>query len=495
MSQLRLRPAAIVLATVAASSWAASSVATGDAVPWPWGRAPSTSELVAAVAEADELHARERLEAYLEAAERGEDQGHIQVFQEWIDEGRYDLDRIFLFGDALFDHSFRFDDGFGGFGERRGLSRVHDGQRGGRDTYSCAGCHSRGGLNGAGSFTQNALLLGDGDRSSSALARNAPHVLGVGPVQVLGAEMTRLLDDLRREALERAALEQRTVNVELVAKGVSFGRLAARPDGTLDTSEVEGVDADLVVRPFGWKGDTARLRRFVEDAARIHFGIQSHVLAIQHEVDPDPANMGNGPWYDPDGDGVQRELEEGLLTAGAVYLAMLEAPVVLPPNDPSLRLRWAEGSALFDEVGCSSCHLRQLPMTNPRWTELPDTTDGPGVVVNVRSDGESPKTGGMVELFSDLKRHDMGPELADAFEGPSGIPAAHFLTRPLWGLAETAPFLHDGRATTLHEAIRLHGGEAAPSRDAYLALSEHDQRSVHVFLLSLTRAPKMRVPR
>jgi CxxC motif-containing protein (DUF1111 family) len=338
-------------------------------------------------------------------------------------------------------------------------------------------------------------LLGDGERASSALVRNPPHVLGVGPIQVLGDEMTRLLDDLRREALERAALEQRSVSVELVAKGISFGRLTARSDGTLETSEVEGVDADLVVRPFGWKGDTARLRRFIEDAARIHFGIQSHVLASEHQLDPDPARLGNGPWYDPDGDGVQRELEEGLLTAGAVYLAMLEAPVVLPPNDPTLRLRWAGGSALFDDTGCSSCHVRSLAMTSPRWTELPDTTTGLGVEVNVLRDGEHPKPSGMVELFSDLKRHDMGPELADAFESPSGIPRAHFLTRPLWGLAETAPFLHDGRATTLHDAIRLHGGEAAPSRDAYLALDEHDKRSLHVFLLSLTRAPKLRVPR
>jgi CxxC motif-containing protein (DUF1111 family) len=68
------------------------------------------------------------------------------------------------------------------------------------------------------------------------------------------------------------------------------------------------------------------------------------------------------------------------------------------------------------------------------------------------------------------------------------------LTRPLWGLAETAPYLHDGRAPTVHDAIVLHGGEAAAARDAYLALDERGRASVRVFLLSLSRQPKLFVP-
>jgi CxxC motif-containing protein (DUF1111 family) len=69
-----------------------------------------------------------------------------------------------------------------------------------------------------------------------------------------------------------------------------------------------------------------------------------------------------------------------------------------------------------------------------------------------------------------------------------------FLTRPLWGLAETAPYLHDGRAPTVHDAIVLHGGEATPARDAYLALEERDRASVRSFLTSLSRQPKLFVP-
>jgi CxxC motif-containing protein (DUF1111 family) len=69
-----------------------------------------------------------------------------------------------------------------------------------------------------------------------------------------------------------------------------------------------------------------------------------------------------------------------------------------------------------------------------------------------------------------------------------------FLTRPLWGLATTAPYLHDGRAPTVDDAIRLHGGEARAARDAYLALDESGRASIRVYLTSLTRAPKLFVP-
>ena len=124
------------------------------------------------------------------------------------------------------------------------------------------------------------------------------------------------------------------------------------------------------------------------------------------------------------------------------------------------------------------------------------------LVVDVAKDGDEPRvepryageqTPYLVHLFSDLKRHDMGAALATA--APQGtIPARVFLTRPLWGLAETAPYLHDGRAPTVHEAIVLHGGEATAARDAYLALDEPARASVRVFLTSLSRTPKLFVP-
>ena len=468
------------------------AAAEGDVVPWPRGVAPSTSELQESLSHAEALYALDRMEEFLEAAERGEDSEHMTIRQEDIDSGFADLARIFRVGDALFAHEFRNEDGLGNRADAP-IRRVHDGIRGGLDSYSCAGCHSLGGSNGAGSATQNAYLLGDGATIPSAVVRSAPHVLGVGVVQALGVEMTSDLQFQRDTALEAAVASGLSQTVELSTKGVSFGTLLVTPAGEVDSTKLVGVDDDLVVKPFGWKGDTARLRRFIEDAARVHFGIQSHPLALSYESTPNPELLGPGPWYDPDNDGRARELEDGTLTAGAVYLAMLESPIVLPPFDRVLRERWARGSEHFDAIGCTGCHVRTLNLTTGRWFELPDTTSGTGVELNLFRDGDAPRSTATVELFSDLKRHDLGEALADEIDHPAGIARSEFITRPLWGLADTAPFLHDGRATTLDEAIRLHGGEAASSASAYVDLGLEAQRDLHVFLLSLTRNPRLRI--
>ena len=280
----------------------------------------------------------------------------------------------------------------------------------------------------------------------------------------------------------------------MLFRSVSFGKLAVTPEGSVEYA-VEGVGADLVVRPFGWKGTVARLRRFVEDAARIHFGIQSTVLLENNRRRRDPAHLGAGTaWFDPDGDGKVRELEEGVLTAAACYLAMLEAPVILPPRDQGLRARWANGNRLFQTVGCDGCHREVMPLNRRVWRETADSSAGE-VVINVLGDGDQPKGAPEVRLFSDLKRHEMGAALADGHDNEDRLPRGVFLTRPLWGLADSAPYLHDGRAVTIPEAILLHGGEAQAARDAFAALSRDEQADMHVFLLSLTREPRPRFAR
>ncbi len=98
-----------------------------------------------------------------------------------------------------------------------------------------------------------------------------------------------------------------------------------------------------------------------------------------------------------------------------------------------------------------------------------------------------------VPLFSDLKRHKMGIALQDKFDqttdaAPIKVPQAEFLTRPLWGVADTGPWLHDGRATTLRQAILMHrseDSEANESIDAFLRLPAEDQEAIIAFLLTL----------
>jgi CxxC motif-containing protein (DUF1111 family) len=60
-----------------------------------------------------------------------------------------------------------------------------------------------------------------------------------------------------------------------------------------------------------------------------------------------------------------------------------------------------------------------------------------------------------------------------------------FITARLWGVADTAPYLHDGRATTLTEAIEWHGGDALAARNKYFALSDNKKIELLTYLRSL----------
>lgn len=97
-----------------------------------------------------------------------------------------------------------------------------------------------------------------------------------------------------------------------------------------------------------------------------------------------------------------------------------------------------------------------------------------------------------VALFSDLKRHAMGAVLEESFSKATAERNAQFITARLWGVADSAPYLHDGRALTLVEAIALHdgpGSEASSAAQAFATLGDEDKDLVIRFLKSL-RTPR-----
>jgi hypothetical protein len=467
----------------------------------------------------DELHKsidlrrREDFDRVLDARDPGELVEHATLTDTALDRHVLGIDALFVVGDELFGYLFRPENGWGSGGADRKaidytprLRRVQQGRAGGPDAFGCFSCHSKGGPDGAGTQTQNALLFGDGERITSADQRNPPHLLGLGPIALLAGEMSTVLHTQAAGAIERAKTEGRRVEQPLTAKGVSFGRIVADPNGSLNYRGLEGVDRDLTVRPFGWKGHQATLRDMAEESLHIHQGLLSKRIQLAvRDGSLDAGPYGTGPWTDPDEDGVSLEIDSGMLTTVVAYLAQLETPVVRPPHDPGLLDAFAAGRSYFDAVGCSGCHVPTLELDDTkldaRAPQAPGEDDT-AFIVDVAKDGDGPKiepkyagstTSYLVHLFSDLKRHDMGEGLASP--APQGtIPARMFLTRPLWGLAETAPYLHDGRAPTVQDAIVLHGGEAAAARDAYLALDENARASVRVFLTSLSREPKLFVP-
>jgi mono/diheme cytochrome c family protein len=479
-------------ATALLAACAAAPPAPSPAVPWPGGRAPNASELRAQVDAAADRALQDRA---LQIASAIEDEQEALLFG--VAEERlaaiFDVPAMFDYGLRAFRVLPRPDFGAGGRDGTGAVARVHLGPQGGRDASACEGCHAIGGRDGAGAATQVSLTDGDGLHLSSALRRSPPALIGVGLVEQLAAEMTADLQRLR----DRAATEG---PLRLVTKGVDFGTIAVR-DGAPDLSGVRGVDPDLVVRPFGWKGNEARLRRFVETAARLHFGLTTTTSELRS----------GHPGWDPDGDGVIRELDDGSLTAIVVYLQLLEAPIVVPPADPELQARWTRGRAVFDAVGCAGCHTPVLRLdqrmvterTDPEAASVPGgeapvdgtayaaytAAPGPfGVTVNLLRDGEGPKGDDRVMLLSDLRRHDLGPALAD----PRGDAASTWLTRPLWGLADSGPYLHDGRAPTIDAAIEAHGGEAEASRAAWAGLAAEDRADLRVWLTSLSRASPLR---
>ncbi len=96
-----------------------------------------------------------------------------------------------------------------------------------------------------------------------------------------------------------------------------------------------------------------------------------------------------------------------------------------------------------------------------------------------------------VPLYADLKRHDMGPGLAEKID-EVGTGASVWMTKELWGVGQTGQYLHDGRATTLPEAILLHGGDAEDQRDDFVDLTDAEQADLVRFLQNLVilKAPE-----
>jgi len=396
-------------------------------------------------------------------------------------------------------------------------------REGGPQAQSCVTCHAAPIPNGAGGVALNVAIdpLQRGD-PAGYLERNTLHLFALGAVQRVAEEMTTELQAAAAELGARACAKGAAVTGELVAKDVAFGMVSAVPEATaagcrprLETSQIEGVDDDLVVRMFGWKGTHAALRDFARGAAHNEMGMQAVEL------------VGDA---DGDHDGVTHELTTGDLTALTIYMAGLERPISkleldehgVLALDPDERADIEAGERHFAEVGCASCHKPTMviddpvfrePSAHPAFAErvLPSgveaAAEGLASATAVRFDltADQPNNrvldatgrelalgtlernadgGATLRWYSDFRRHDMGPELADPVDA-YGFGASVWPTRSLAGVGSTGPWLHDGRATTLKEAILAHGGEAAASRGRYAALGETAQAQLVRFLENL----------
>lgn len=239
------------------------------------------------------------------------------------------------------------------------------------------------------------------------------------------------------------------------------GRLARLTDGRIGR--------------LGWKGQAASLDDFVRLACAVELGLE--VPGQSQGLDPvNPAYRAAG-----------LDLDQAECDALTAFVRSLPKPDDRGPAEPAAAEAVRKGREAFGRVGCTDCHLPSLGLV-----------DG---------------------LFSDLMLHDMGDELADAasygrptpdpsedepgavkilagsfptgvdaFQGGARIrPASRreWRTPPLWGLRDSAPYLHDGRAETIEQAIALHEGEGKATTNRYFGLTNRERLEVQAFLKSL----------
>lgn len=442
-----------------------------------------------------------------------------------INSGAVSFQEIVEHGEKLFAARFNTCDGSGrpettGGGAKRAIPTVSDGgepvsagqvnklRTSAPDADSCAGCHNQPEIGGHGDFVANVFVLAQGlDPVTFSVSplfsnnRNTVGMHGAGAIEMLAREMTA---DLQAQF---AALPSVAGTYTLTAKGVDF---EIEIDDAKNVTHAEGIDHDLVIKPFHQAGKVVSLREFSNNAMNHHHGMQA-----EERFDLNPAKG-----FDPDfdADGYQRELTIGDQTAISIWQAQLPVPEQILASKKGKK-QVLRGEQKFSSIGCASCHVPSMELNSRLYTE-PNPYNPPGTCNNTGDlAGECPdysfdmtrvsglekakKGKAIVRAFTDLKRHNLcdpvGPgairwfcneELAQGRPDQDGRPGSEFfLTRKLWDVGNSAPYGHRGDVPTITEAILHHGGEARASRDAFVALDVSSQREVVDFLKTLQAVP------
>lgn len=289
---------------------------------------------------------------------------------------------------------------------------------------SCVACHSQGGVGGAGGRSRN---VGTAlDLNNVFGGRQAMMI----PPMTLENVSVPLGSPRNPPALFGAGLIDRVPASEL--RTLAAKSFEAHPAISGRVSELD----DGRVGRFAWKGHVSSLADFVTQACEVELGLVVERLG-------DESSVAAADLLAPQTDALTR------------YVGALSAPEE-QVNQPLA----ARGEHVFNQVGCVSCHVESV---------------GPAK-----------------RVFSDLLLHDMGPGLSDAGFGYAQVAASELVavaqewrTPPLWGVRDSGPYLHDGRADTLSEAITLHGGEAESVVMAWHALDDRDRAALDSFLRSL----------
>lgn len=234
--------------------------------------------------------------------------------------------------------------------------------------------------------------------------------------------------------------------------------IALERQGSIDGDARGTTVGGRFIGRFGKKALTVNLLHQTVGAYHQDMGITSDLIT-EDLFNPSAGGRASDSAPDP-------EVTSSAVANVVFYLKTLRAPSRRDVGDPEV----LAGEQLFDDAGCTGCHLPTL------------TTGASELTVLDRVD---------FHPYTDLLLHDMGPALDDGYTEGSAL-SSEWRTPPLWGIGLQASFqggqafyLHDGRARTLEEAIELHGGEGENSRDFYIGLSVEDRARLIRFLESL----------
>lgn len=336
---------------------------------------------------------------------------------------------------------------------------------------SCESCHNKPVLGGTADLYRNFYVAAIGNPPFQSNLPGLPSQV----IPAFGSQATPLfqLEGKRVELLQEfegsPVISAQRNSVPLFGVGlfefVSNAAILANADP--EDADLDGIsgrhsgDAAGLGR-FGLKAQSNNIEFFTRAPLKNQMGITSDpfrgiagTVSLAHGLAVQGSGTPNAPTRDDDGvlDPEITPQDLGDLIAFTRFLA--------PPQPQPFDAAATRGEDLFAAIGCARCHVPELPSAR-----------------------------GPVRAYTDLLIHDMGAELADHihFGIPQASPSSpqhagrEFRTMPLWGVSKFGPYLHDGRAHTLDEAIRAHGGEAAAIRDAYVALSTAEREDVLAFL-------------
>ncbi|MFI5387463.1 MAG: di-heme oxidoredictase family protein [Fimbriimonadales bacterium] len=240
------------------------------------------------------------------------------------------------------------------------------------------------------------------------------------------------------------------------------GLIEAIPDATLlalasrpQPDGIRGVP-NMVLNPesgrieigrFGWKAQHSTLHMFAADAFANEMGITNPLFPNENLPQGLPIPPGADTVADPEDNGA------GVMAVTTFMEFLAPPPQRLPPDA-------VRGYQVFTRIHCSSCH-----------TPLLRTGRSPSSALSMKQ----------IAPYSDLLLHHMGSQLADGIR-QGNAEGDQFRTAPLWGMRFRTFFLHDGRATTIDQAVQAHGGEAAAAAHRFEHLGADDRRVLLSFL-------------